>query len=262
MIDQFRGQFAFLSNFYGCSVSHVEMTAPYEKMVFPSSEHYFMAMKNTDIEYRRKVLNASTPGSAKRMGRGVQLRPDWDTIKVEVMRNALWLKFKDPVLKQKLVDTAPHTLIEGNDWGDKYWGVCNGEGLNMLGQLLMELRDDLITRPQANLMVYTAQYRYTGSNRLDITVKGNHPFGRVFAPTKEMVYGFKNGQITRSDYENKYYSMMLESYRLHRYAWNYLLSFRELTFVCFCPANAFCHRVILANYFKQLGADYLGERKL
>ena len=136
-IDCFDGEYAFLSNFYD---------SPIEKdgIVYPTNEHFFQAMKTLDNEERKRIAAAETPGKAKRMGRSVKLRPDWEQSKIQIMKEGLTLKFlchKD--LAEKLVATGDVWLIEGNWWGDTYWGVCNGVGHNMLGNLLMEIRGDL-----------------------------------------------------------------------------------------------------------------------
>lgn len=136
-IDCFDGEYAFLSNFYD---------SPIEKdgIIYPTNEHFFQAMKTLDNEERKRIAAAETPGKAKRMGRSVKLRPDWEQSKIQIMKEGLTLKFlchKD--LAEKLVATGDVWLIEGNWWGDTYWGVCNGVGHNMLGNLLMEIRRDL-----------------------------------------------------------------------------------------------------------------------
>lgn len=110
---------------------------------FPTVEHAYQAAKSEHPLVRESFLQCATPGEAKREGRKVTVRRDWEQIKVSVMRNLLIQKFSDPELKQKLLDTAPNELIEGNWWGDKFWGVCRGEGKNVLGKLLMSIRDGL-----------------------------------------------------------------------------------------------------------------------
>ena len=87
-----------------------------------------------------------TPGQAKRAGSKVQLRPEWDKIRLGIMRELLQLKFSTPELRKALVWTDPAHLEETNTWGDTFWGVCDGEGENHLGRILMELRDDLKPR--------------------------------------------------------------------------------------------------------------------
>ena len=68
------------------------------------------------------------------------LRNDWERIKLHVMGDVLMAKFSDPELRGKLLATDQSPLYEGNNWGDRYWGVVNGEGENHLGRLLMAVR--------------------------------------------------------------------------------------------------------------------------
>lgn len=142
MIVEFDGQYDFLSNFYPSSIL-------YEGIVYPTNEHFFQAMKTLDQAERQKIANAETPGMAKRLGRNVKLRPDWEKIKVDVMMLGLRLKFADPELAAKLIATGDEELVEGNWWHDQTWGSCfctdhcRTPGRNLLGMLLMELRKDL-----------------------------------------------------------------------------------------------------------------------
>ena len=118
-------------------------------------------------------------------------------------------------------------------------------------------------------MLYTAQYRYPGKDRLDITVKGNDVAGKIYAPTWQMVQGFKNKTITEEEYTGQYYNLLIER-------WNNSQDFRDstlrlvnlfgktdrdMTLVCFCPANTFCHRYLLVEFLKHnWAAEYGGER--
>lgn len=142
-IDYFSGQYHFLSNFYPCTVC-------YEGICYPSSEHAFQAAKTINLHAREVfTLTGMTPGMAKHLGKALTLRPNWDTIKLQVMADILMAKFdggvSDRGLKEALLATGNAQLIEGNTWGDTYWGVCNGKGTNFLGKLLMELRKKLAT---------------------------------------------------------------------------------------------------------------------
>lgn len=142
MICEFENKYAFLSNFYASPFTH-------DGIMYPTNEHFFQAMKTLDIDERKKIAAAETPGLAKRMGRNVQLRSDWEKIKVDIMMLGLRLKFKDPELAAKLIATGDEELIEGNWWCDQFWGSCNCSkhirtpGRNVLGMLLMELRKEL-----------------------------------------------------------------------------------------------------------------------
>jgi ribA/ribD-fused uncharacterized protein len=136
MIGPFQGDYAFLSNF---SPAVVEL----DGKVYPTVEHAYQAAKTLVQGSRTMIRQARTPGQAKRLGRQVPLRPDWERIKVDVMRNLLRQKFAHPDLRRLLLATAPEDLVEINTWGDRYWGVSCGAGENMLGRLLMEVRAEI-----------------------------------------------------------------------------------------------------------------------
>jgi hypothetical protein len=108
--------------------------------------------------------------------------------------------------------------------------------------------------------VYTAQYRYDGPDRLDITVKGRDPIGGVFAPTWKMVMGLKNGTLTKREYTDEYCDLMQESWKKNKHIWQKVWNMDEVTFVCFCSKDSFCHRYILANMFVAMRTTYGGER--
>jgi ribA/ribD-fused uncharacterized protein len=142
MIDSFTGEFAFLSNFSPHEVAF-ELTAG-NFVIVPTVEHAFAASKTRMTDRRLEIISAPTPGKAKRIGRKVVLREDWENIKLSVMEELLRDKFsRHDALADKLVATGNQELIEGNHWHDTFWGVCNGIGENMLGKLLMDLRDEI-----------------------------------------------------------------------------------------------------------------------
>jgi ribA/ribD-fused uncharacterized protein len=102
-------------------------------------------MKTTDKAERAKILAAKTPAEAKRIGKTVTLRKNWSQIREEVMETGLRAKFQqNPELKKKLIDTGNVDLIEGNTWGDTFWGQVDGKGENKLGKLLMKIRKELM----------------------------------------------------------------------------------------------------------------------
>ena len=143
-ILEFDGPYKFLSNFYPAKFKDCTGAE------WPTSEHYFQAMKTEDLDEREMIRNASTPGKAKYLGRNVKLREDWNKIKIEVMKNAISYKFRqNPDLYQKLLDTEDRYIVEGNYWHDNIWGDCycekcrNIRGKNYLGRLLMGLRNKL-----------------------------------------------------------------------------------------------------------------------
>ena len=137
-IDQFDGEYAFLSNFYPCDVE-------YEGITYGSSEAAYQAAK-FDKKDRKRFIGLG-PGKAKKLGRTANLPKDWNEVRITVMRDVLRAKFLgNKELAQKLVEmTGESTLIEGNWWNDRFWGVDSktGVGENHLGKLLMELRDEL-----------------------------------------------------------------------------------------------------------------------
>ena len=145
MITEFDGKYAFLSNFF---------YAPfvYDGIIYPTNEHFFQAMKTLDQEKRKQIAEARTPGAAKRMGRQVQLREDWEEVKYTVMRVGVERKFDaHPELASKLIATNDCILIEGNSWHDNTWGSCFCSkcaaiaGKNWLGEILMQRRKELIS---------------------------------------------------------------------------------------------------------------------
>ena len=138
VIDCFKGEYHWLSNFHSCPVHH-------EGLTFKNTEAAFQASKTLNMDEREKFVGIN-PLIAKRMGRRVKLRSDWDDVKIVVMREVLRCKFsQNPELKAKLIATGDAELIEGNKHRDVFWGVCNGKGNNQLGRLLMEVRAELVS---------------------------------------------------------------------------------------------------------------------
>lgn len=115
-------------------------------------------------------------------------------------------------------------------------------------------------------MLYTAQYRYSGQDRLDITVKGNDPAGRVFAPTWDMVSRYKKRMLTDGEYADMYYALLVERYQTHGEEVLRLVEMvkdSDITLVCFCPSGSFCHRHLLVKFLQYNWAtEYGGERVL
>lgn len=136
-ITEFSDQYRFLSNFW-----HVRIT--YEGMIYPTVEHAFQAAKTVSQTDRIRIRQAPTPGGAKRLGRQVTLRNNWDSIKFTVMHRLVKQKFSDSgELQDMLLATGDRKLVEGNWWGDTIWGVCKGVGENHLGYILMAVREEL-----------------------------------------------------------------------------------------------------------------------
>lgn len=136
VIDNFSKEFGFLSNFYECTFYH-------QGKKYGSVEHAYQAAKATDPTTKEAIREAATPSHAKKLGKSVQLPSNWETTKVGIMRQLVAKKFENPFLKEMLIATGDAELIEGNWWGDRFWGVCKGAGQNWLGRILMDVREQL-----------------------------------------------------------------------------------------------------------------------
>jgi len=139
MIKEFQGRYRFLSNFWLCKIS-------YEGRVWRSVEHAYQAAKCKLEEDKLSIFDIVKPGEAKRFGRIVRMRQDWEEVKLSIMEALIWEKFKDSTLRQWLINTGNKTLQEGNHWHDTFWGVDlqTGQGENHLGKLLMKVRKGLV----------------------------------------------------------------------------------------------------------------------
>ena len=131
--------YGYLSNFSSHSVV-------IDDQLWATTEHYFQAQKFNDIEYKKQIQRALTPGESKKLGstRRYKIRDDWENVKEDIMYKALHAKFtQHQNLKQKLLQTGDKELIE-HTVNDKYWADGgNGNGKNRLGILLMRLREEL-----------------------------------------------------------------------------------------------------------------------
>lgn len=134
-ITRFRGEFHFLSNMYVHAFT-------WKGIIIDSVENGYQASKTEDLLEETYILHHTTPKEAKKIGRQCELRPGWMEMRLTVMEDLLRAKFAVPELWFKLKATSGRELIEGNNWGDTYWGVCNGKGSNHLGKLLMKIRDE------------------------------------------------------------------------------------------------------------------------
>ena len=120
----------------------------YREITYPTVEHFYQAMKSKDPDYRRKVSELSTATEAKKAGRSVELRPDWESIKVKVMEYALRHKFSEGTSHFTALHQTSGYIVESNYWHDNEWGDCTCNkckvkgGKNLLGKLLMQIRDE------------------------------------------------------------------------------------------------------------------------
>lgn len=154
MINVFRGEFAFLSNF------HV-LNNPIRSgnLVLPTNEHFFCIHKTFDLNDRLWIAQQPTPALAKKAagpdgidGRKIVLRSDWKEVDKHVMFTGLVLKFMNNYdIAVKLLETRGRRLVEGNWWHDNYWGNCTCvkcahiPGQNHLGRNLELVRELLFT---------------------------------------------------------------------------------------------------------------------
>lgn len=151
IINRFNNEWKFLSNFQAS-------TFFYEGKKYASVEHCYQAMKTTDLVEQEKIRNAISPSQAKKFGKLAVLREDWEEVKIPLMKELLRLKFENAFLRFKLLATRNAILIEGNTWHDTVWGMCNchkhnGEGQNILGKLLMNLRDELLEQDKVEQLL-------------------------------------------------------------------------------------------------------------
>jgi ribA/ribD-fused uncharacterized protein len=122
-----------LSNFWYAPVV-------FEDKMYNSSENAYQAAKTLDKDSKIPFFNC-TPGQAKKLGQKLEIRKDWDQVKVAIMYHIVYSKFSHNLnLEELLLSTGNGYLEETNNWGDTFWGVCNGNGLNNLGEILMNVR--------------------------------------------------------------------------------------------------------------------------
>ena len=143
-IRSFKGEYRWLSNFH-------EVEVELDGVTYPTTEHAYQAAKTLNLDERQKILQCKTPGQAKRAGMKVTLRPDWEEIKIGVMLDLTRQKFQVMYLEGYLLETEDAQLVEGNSWGDVFWGVdeATGEGQNNLGKILMLVREEAKERAAA-----------------------------------------------------------------------------------------------------------------
>src|SRR4029077_1394506 len=135
MIKELSGEYRFLSNFWSCFIE-------YEGLSYPSVENAYQAAKCANKTERLYFLQAKA-GEAKRKGKVVNVRSDWEDVKLGVMLQLVRQKFQQEPLKTMLLETGDKEIQEGNWWGDTFWGTVNGVGENHLGKILMKVREQL-----------------------------------------------------------------------------------------------------------------------
>ena len=131
-----KNKYFFLSNFYPCTI---DLQINGKTLIFKSTEAAFQAQKNYELAEKFCLLE---PLEAKRFGKKIPITTEnWDVYRLYAMAKVLNIKFKDPELFLKLKEVKEE-IVEDNYWNDCFWGVCKGKGKNMLGKLLMCIRDN------------------------------------------------------------------------------------------------------------------------
>jgi len=137
-IISFDGDERYLSNF-----ATLEDSIYLDGMPFITVEAAYQAAKTFNHELRR-AISCMSPGNAKKAGNAVKLRDDWEQVRVSIMKDLVHQKFEQEPFRSSLIQTHEHVvIIEGNHWGDIFWGMSGGIGANNLGKIIMEIRDDL-----------------------------------------------------------------------------------------------------------------------
>jgi ribA/ribD-fused uncharacterized protein len=161
-IPWFKGSYEAFSNFTACLVQM-------DGVLYKSVEHAYQAAKTDVREYRLPFQNC-TAAHAKRIGKGLALRRDWDTYKFVVMEDLLRQKFSDlnPQFKQLLISTRGQEIFEGNNWHDNIWGTCycskcGDKGNNALGKMLMKIRDEFLDEEISSLLYNSKSIGFVGS---------------------------------------------------------------------------------------------------
>lgn len=135
-IKGFYGDYRFLSNHYKSDIL-------FDGERYPTVENAFHASK-CNKEHRGKFTTCSSY-EAKLLSYKMEVDQSWVRQQHQIMHTLVTLKFSEPDLRKRLLETGPHTLIYSNSLNDTYWGVgANGEGENHLGKLLQEVRNELI----------------------------------------------------------------------------------------------------------------------
>lgn len=143
-VVEFCDEFRFLHNFYPAPV----LLPKSDGFTYPSVEHAYQACKTDNMIERAVIRSFGNPGDAKRHTRTFALPTNWDNVKVEIMENLVLQKFSVDPLKKNLLTTGDTILINGNHWGEMFWGIDlpTMKGANILGTILMNIRASLSGR--------------------------------------------------------------------------------------------------------------------
>jgi ribA/ribD-fused uncharacterized protein len=138
MIKEFQNEYRWLSNFWPVEIN-------YNGKIYKSVEHAYMAQKNLSEAWQDFCVNESDPKKVKKLSMEIYIRDGWESVKVDIMKELIRIKFQVRILMEKLLATSDEFIQEGNDWGDIFWGVDleTGEGKNILGKIIMDVRSNL-----------------------------------------------------------------------------------------------------------------------
>ena len=146
VIDNFRLEYDFLSNFFLHPII-------YKNKLWQTTEAAFQAMKTDNEDFQEQIRIAKHPAVAKKMGKCVPIRKDWEDVKESIMKEVCTVKFSEPKMAKALLDTGNAYLIEGTTWHDNLYGICvlkgcwrceSKIGKNILGKILMEIRKEIL----------------------------------------------------------------------------------------------------------------------
>lgn len=288
---EFRGNFNFLSNMYPCKV-----TDEYD-LEYSCVESAYQAAK-TDNPDERIPFTHMDGVTAKKAGRKLRLTSDWDSKKVDVMRTLLHKKFAEPNLMARL--QAVHgEIVEDNTWYDTFWGRCRGTGQNMLGKLLMEIREEAKStemRPQEESMVQTGKIvitsianipkanAHTPLTEVWFVIRSlrrlNHVLPSVgnaksywvhpLSPSKELFYLYwhekQQGNGNPDTFQTLYVPQFLQEMStdfakkyLNRLYLDVVKEGKTIALACFCQEESKCHRSILAGLMAGVGVEVINE---
>jgi len=154
-IDSYQRKYRWLSNFWPCIIE-------FEGLECSTLEHAFFVSAVKDHKLRKKIRDFQTPAEAKDfVEQNNLMTKDWTNKRqLRVMEELLMQKFggKDPLLTRAFLATEGRDLIEGNNWGDTWWGVCDGIGHNKLGKVQMKVRSKLLKEKQKILRLVSKKY--------------------------------------------------------------------------------------------------------
>lgn len=258
-VKGFRYDYYFLSNFYNCDIKIAGIT-------YKNAEAAFQSFKTLNLNIRKKFSDLKS-NEAKKLGRQIKLRPDWEKIKDNIMHIVIKAKFEQNIdLKNKLINTKNLYLEETNSWHDTYWGVCNGIGENKLGQILMKVREEFNKIGQVYLC---------SLSNLDIYKKIEYKCFIVRSPGKIDFKKYNLFHIPELSPSSSLFNKYLKEWKSCNYDWfplykeifekelqSYMLPIldniesvlkngTDVLFICFCKDHKKCHRSIIGDYYKE-----------